>query len=536
MKKIIKALALVLALVMVLGFAACGGTDEPAPDQSNPTLDVNTDINEQGGVEVTDPETTEETVYADELVLAVGDFSTANPLNPAFVASQISNILPMVYDGLVARHPSGEYTYKLAKEITTEDYKTWHVVLRDDAYFHNGEKFTAQDVVDTIAITMENHAVASSKWMVVDHIDIINDYEMDIVLTNVMIDFMANLGDPLCAIFNKKALEEDPENGMMIGTGPWVFEEAIPQNYVTLVKNENYWGEPAKAEKFTMKVVLETTVQVMMLINGELDFAGVDATMLADCEAAENVVVDTFYASNTGYLGFNLNNPITGDINFRKAVAYCLDVESVALIASDGYMIPWDTGSYWGGPTAYKADIPAREQDLDKAREYLAASSYNGEEVEIMASMAHLVAQAEVLQTQMEAIGINVKVFQTDFATSMATTGWGSTDWDMMVNASVWTRLASSCSLCLKYMSTGNKAQWNNERVQELLVLGDVTPDGPEREAIYVEIQEIIAEEIPYIGIGNGANFHGRQATCGGVLMFEDNCHNYAHAYRVIEE
>ena len=72
-------------------------------------------------------------------------------------------------------------------------------------------------------------------------------------------------------------------------------------------------------------------------------------------------------------------------------------------------------------------------------------------------------------------------------------------------------------------------------RVQELLVQGDVTPDGPEREAIYVEIQELIAEEIPYIGIGSGASFHGRQASCGGVLMFEDNCHDYSHAYRIVE-
>ena len=108
MKKIIKALSLVLALIMVFALAACGGnTDEPV-NEPETTLDVNTDINEQGGLEITDPETTEETVYADELVLAVGDFSTANPLNPAFIASQISNILPMVYDGLVARHPSGE--------------------------------------------------------------------------------------------------------------------------------------------------------------------------------------------------------------------------------------------------------------------------------------------------------------------------------------------------------------------------------------------------------------------------------------------
>lgn len=535
MKKIMKALALVLALVMVLGFAACGGTDEPAPDQSNPTLDVNADINEDGGVVVDDPETNEETVYADELTLAVGDFSTANPLNPAFIASQIANILPMVYDGLIGRMPDGSYQYKLAKEITTEDYKTWHAVLRDDVYFHNGEHFTAQDVVDTIAVVMENHAIASSKWMVINHIDIINDYEIDIVLNNVMIDFLANIAEPMCGIFCKKALEEDPEGGMMIGTGPWVFEEAIPGNYLTLTKNENYWGEPALAEKFTMKVILETSVQAMMFLNDELDFAGIDATSLADCEANPNVKIDTFYTSNTGYLGFNLNNPITGDINFRKAVAYCLDTESVALIASDGYSQPWDTGSYWGSTTAYKADIPAREQDLDKAREYLAQSSYKGEEVEIMASMPFLVAQAEVLQSQMEAIGINVKVFQTDFATSMATTGWGSTQWTMMVNSSVWTRLPSSCNLCLKENSTGNKAQWVNPRVQELLVQGDVTPDGPEREAIYVEIQELIAEEIPYIGIGSGANFHGRQATCGGVLMFEDNCHDYSHAYRIVE-
>ena len=81
----------------------------------------------------------------------------------------------------------------------------------------------------------------------------------------------------------------------------------------------------------------------------------------------------------------------------------------------------------------------------------------------------------------------------------------------------------------------GNKAQYSNPRVDELIALGEGTPNGPEREAIYHEIQDIVAEDIPYIGLFNIRNFIGRHANCGGSIIWPDSVVDYSYAYKIIE-
>src|SRR5690606_24879214 len=49
------------------------------------------------------------------------------------------------------------------------------------------------------------------------------------------------------------------------GTGPFVFEEWVNGQYVKMVKNENYWGEPAKIDSVTFKVVPEDLTRVAEL-------------------------------------------------------------------------------------------------------------------------------------------------------------------------------------------------------------------------------------------------------------------------------
>ena len=114
-----KILSLVLCLILCTAlFAGCGGEKTPETDEpAGPSVTVNPE--DDGGVKIDNPEVTEETVYADEIIYAVGDFQIYSPLNPAFVASQITVLLPMVYDTLLHRLPEGGFGPRLATEWTT---------------------------------------------------------------------------------------------------------------------------------------------------------------------------------------------------------------------------------------------------------------------------------------------------------------------------------------------------------------------------------------------------------------------------------
>ena len=108
--------------------------------------------------------------------------------------------------------------------------------------------------------------------------------------------------------------------------------------------------------------------------------------------------------------------------------------------------------------------------------------------------------------------------------------------YDIMTFGGPWGLLPTSCSFTLQTGALGNKAQYSNERVDELIRLGEGTPNGPERQAIYYEIQDIVAEEIPYIGTMNQNVAYGRHANCGGAVYWPEGVLDYTYVYKILEE
>lgn len=543
MKRTAKLVSLILALVLVVAlFAGCGGgqqqpqqQDAPKPAESTPTPQGN----DQQTIISGGHETTEETKYADDLTLGITDVGPVyNPLNPASQGGALSYALCMMYDQLLRREIGGGYGPELATEwAPNEDYTAWTLKLRDDVYFHNGEHFTADDVKFTVEISQTTPgAVGQTKWNPIESVEVLGDYECILHTKNKNVDLEDTLASFNCVIFNREAYDKDPDTGAQIGSGPWKLSEFKPNATFTMVANDDYWGEKAMAKTFTMKSVLEQTAMAIMFENGELDWAQASAQNLAAYEANPELEVDSFTTINTTYIAFNQNTEYGSDINFRKAVLYAVNRQDYNDITVQGTGHTWEMGTYWGNGTMYQKNIPAPAQDLDKAKEFLAQSSYSaGKPVKLWTTSALGVSNAQVLQQQLAAIGVEVEIQEGDNASFGASTGWGSMIYDLMTFGGPWGMLATSCSFTLQTGALGNKAQYSNPRVDELIALGEGTPNGPEREAIYYEIQDIVAEDIPYIGLFNIRNFIGRHANCGGSIIWPDSVVDYSYAYKIIE-
>jgi peptide/nickel transport system substrate-binding protein len=157
------------------------------------------------------------------------------------------------------------------------------------------------------------------------------------------------------------------------GTGPFKFESYDrTANVITLVRNEEYWGEKAKVEKLVFKVIPDENARKQELQAGTID--GYDFPSPADWESLEadgyNVLVRPVF--NILYLGINQkNNPALQDLRVRRAIAHALDRESLvrnqlpegAVVATQ--FLP-DTVD------GYAADIAPIPYDVEKARQLLA--------------------------------------------------------------------------------------------------------------------------------------------------------------------
>lgn len=542
-----KTICIILALILCLClFAGCGKTQDTttpteAPANNDTSKDnlggVNTGGASTEGFIATAPP--EEAVYADTLTLVIGDkVAIIDPFNAGAMTSQTGLVNHMIYDTLINYTIDGQYEPCLAESWETEDFKTFTFHLRQGVKFHNGEEFTSDDVAFTIEAGLEAPGTSVyDKAKTIEKVECPDDYTVVMTLFDANYDFYYDVSN-ICAfvIVNRDAYEADPENAGKIGTGPYYVKDFVANDSITYERNDDYFGEAPYTKTFIMRYIAEETARMIMLDNDEVDFCGVSGVNIEKyASQTDKFVMNSYLMNNCNYLALNCKKGVTADVNFRKACAYALDKQAIVDIAINGYGKVHDTGVMWGNTSAYKNEgIPMIEQDLEKAKEYLAASSYNGEKVEIAAGMQQTIKAAQVIQQALTAIGINCEVLELDGPTLTSRSIYGSNDLDMIVNSAPWTPLANSINVMLLPGSNSNKANYENEEVTELINKASATPDGEERQEMYYRIQEIMSEDMPYVSTHHMALYTAGQLGTGGALYFATNYHDYSMAYRIV--
>jgi ABC-type transport system substrate-binding protein len=229
-----------------------------------------------------------------------------------------------------------------------------------------------------------------------------------------------------------------------------------------------------------------------------------------------------------------MNDPLMSDINFRLAIAHAINRNDCVTFTRDGYAIAVDSGTFWGYRTEFKnTDIPIFPFDLDKAKDYLAMTNYNGEPIEIVAAMADPIKNAQVIQANLAEIGINAVVYETDSPGLTSYAAWGNTNVQIIVFSGPWTLKAVTCRNYFYPGSPGNRANYDNSEIAELLDKAAVTVSEAEREVIYRDIQEIIARDIPYLGIFNMQFIISCAKGVDGMLLYPTSNHDFSYTYMV---
>ena len=152
-----------------------GGTDEPniiVPDQ------------------IEDEES--EPVYAEAIVIiSDGKLPTLDPMQEETNTIPAAWAFTMIHDRLLTMDAeTGELKPALATQWNSADNRTFNFRLRDDAVFHDGEKLTAQDVVFTVNRGKESPgSEAFALWSQVETAKVINDFEVELLLTGASLIF-----------------------------------------------------------------------------------------------------------------------------------------------------------------------------------------------------------------------------------------------------------------------------------------------------------------------------------------------------------
>lgn len=222
----------------------------------------------------------------------------------------------------------------LAQSSEQLDGYTWRFTIRDDAYFSNGVKVTAQAVKDCFTRTYETNERAQST-LAIDSMDA--DGQTLTIKTPAENPTMLNdLCDPLLGIYDAGGTVDE-----VLGvscTGPYKAVDFTAMTEVSMVKNEYYWGTQPKLDEVQLKIMDDTNALQMALQNGEIDMiAQLDAQSADLFSDTEKYTVQGVTSSRSDFLMYNLNAPGVDDPAVRRAIGYCIDRESFAKVVYNHY-------------------------------------------------------------------------------------------------------------------------------------------------------------------------------------------------------
>lgn len=459
-------------------------------------------------------ETTEQ--FAESLVFAQG--AEPRGLDPAYVDDgESSKVIVNIYEGLLAYEESSTELKPCLAESwdVSEDGLSYTFKLKQGVKFHDGTDFNAEAVKYNIdrqlpPLREEDMPYASFVFADVKDVQVVDEYTVTINLTKKNTAFLANLAMSLAApMVSPTALKANDGNCNQnpVGTGPYKFVEWNPSEDIILIRNDNYWGETAKTKNVVFKFIPDNSARIVALKSGEVDMIdGIDSTGVAQIKEDGNKVFN-LSGMNINYLAYNTTRAPFDDVKVRTALSKAVNVPELVTALYGEYAETATTilPTFMPG---YSKDVKQVAYDPEAAKLELAEAGLTGPIKMIVYNNprpynARNKALAESIQSYWSKVGVEVTIEDYDWTTykdkvvagdyDVCFYGWigDNGDPDNFLNL-----------LCDQNVSM-NVARLNDATLEELIAKGTSTEKGTERDAIYVEAEQYIADLAVWLPISH---------------------------------
>lgn len=539
MKNMKKWLSLSLAGAMLMGvLAGCGGgtSSTPAPAETGTT------------------EATGEPA-AVEQVLKYGTDTWPAGFDPHTISAIAATLVfNQVYETLIDFNPDMTFKGVLAESWEIPDDVTYIFHIRQGVKFHNGREMTAEDVVYSFQRVLgqteygDIGALGSSAsyYGGIASIEANDDYTVTITLSEPNAAFMANLTSSYGAIVCKEVVEANDGSlsaiDTMCGTGPFMYKESVVDNYITLVKNPDYWEEGApKLDGITFYLLADESARLAALRTGDINLCSLSALNLSEVEGDDSIKVLSYQSNNYTYLGFNLSSEALQDVRVRQAMSMAVDRQAIIDYVYNGeatvstFVAPAMGHWVWDAPS----ESPLYTQDIDAAKALMEEAGYSDSNrltIKMAAGLLDSIRDtAVVLQQQLKEIYIDVEI--TNLESGEYVDVWGKMNtpeagYDAMCGQN-GSGTDPNRAVSFFFSTTGGANVWgySNAEVDELCAQGVATTDETEREGYYIEAQKIIIDESPNLFFASPMEYLFASSSVEGFEPFAANAGNFRTTY-----
>ncbi|CAN7374586.1 peptide ABC transporter substrate-binding protein [Mesorhizobium sp. LjNodule214] len=459
-----------------------------------------------------------------------------------------------VFDPLFGVDPKGNFFPALAKEVPTvenggisADGLEWHVKLRDDVKWHDGQPFTAEDVKFTIELLVDPkfRSWRRAGHELVQDLTVVSPTEIKWKMKEPYAPYPSILAATFIVPKHVLGAAEDkntaPFNNAPIGTGPFKWVERMAGDHIELAANTDYFADGPYLKSLIYKYIPDLTVLYTQFKTGDIDVIGlqwITADHYEEAKALGGTAVAVIPAATIESLSFNMERPQFKELAVRQALYHALDKKTI--IDALYYGLPTPTETYMPQQSFYyNPDLPKQEYDLDKAKKLLDDAGWvpGGDGIRVKDGVRlsfknsttagnHIREQAQqFIQQSYRDIGVEVVISNLPPAV-MWGDYWMKSEFDSVVVGINFltgsdpdtSDYLSSKSIPAKGGSGQNTWQYASPEVDKLLESGGVEFVPEQRKQAYLKIQETVRSDLPFLPMFQYATVRGHKSGVEGVV------------------
>jgi peptide/nickel transport system substrate-binding protein len=446
--------------------------------------------------------------------------------------SQSERVGGLIYDALVRKDAHFNLQPWLATSWERPDALTWVFHLRSGVRFHDGKALTAEDVAWSVQ-SMTNGAIISGKgdaFKGVTSIEVRDPLTLVLKTSKPSESLLFNLSDGLFGVVERGAGRD--EGLHPVGTGPFRFVSQMQDKEVMLERNDGYWGGAPKIERVRFEIAPDNLTAALELKKGSADVESnfITLDMVHALRDVPGLVTQTGAGARVDYGNFNVNDPALHDKRVRQAIACAIDKDALIAALWRGHAEKAETllpAGHWAAAGAnelaqYPHDVARAVRLLDEAglkpdkdgvRLRFTLKTSTDETTRL---------EAQAIQAQLREAGIALTLRSAEFGTFYSDITKGAFQMYMLR----WIGSNEDPDIFRYAYATGsfppkgaNRGRYSNATVDASLNAASTESDEGVRRREYVQVQQILADELPGIPLWYPDNVvvHSKRLT--GVVL-----------------
>lgn len=491
--------AIALMAAMMLGLAACSGSPSGSGSEA-PKSEAGSEMASKGTSESTTPAKGGD-------IRAATAYDLSGSIDPATTSSAVTLAGNWhVMEGLVELdRTTGEPYAALAKELPKVDGTSFEVDIRDEAKFSDGTDVKSEDVVFSYTRVLENKDGFYDDFIsFIDKVEAVDDDTVKFTMNSPFSLVDERLS--IVKIVPKALVEKDKDayGQLPVGTGPWKYVSATPNEKIVFAPNEHYNGsKKASAESMTWDLLPDSNARVTALLDESV--AAIESLPSNDKPNVEGqgFKVDSVDSFGLAFMMFNTKKAPWDKVEARQALFYALDIETLIKDYLGGDANPAKSFLQESHPNFHEAKN-VYKFDLAKAKELLAAAGVKeGQPVTLRIAESWIKPMAPAIQQQLEAAGL--KVTLKEMPSKALYPEIDSGDNDVVIAPGDPSVFGNDPDLLMRWWYGKNvwsekRYAWSEDpKFAELSAMMDeaVKLEGDAQQKKWNEIYDLISEQVP---------------------------------------